>query len=126
MKTIKGVFLAVLMLTILSGTNSYGQETPVKKSKSSDMKTYVIEREMPGAHQLTGEELKGASQKSCTVIDELGPKIKWMHSYVSEDKIYCVYQAKDKEILKKHAEKSGFPANSIKEVATTISPKTAE
>ncbi len=90
------------------------------------MPRYVIERELPGAGKLTTEELHGISQKSCGVIRELGPSIQWVESYVTEDKIYCVYNAPNKEILKEHATKGGFPANRIEEIKNMISPVTAE
>jgi len=90
------------------------------------MKTYVIERNIPGAGDLTPAQLKGISQTSCTVLKEMGPKIEWQHSYVTGDKVYCVYKAENKELIEEHAKKGGFPANSINEVATTISPATAE
>ncbi|MBD0333241.1 MAG: DUF4242 domain-containing protein [Chitinophagaceae bacterium] len=90
------------------------------------MPRYVIERELPGAGKLSASDLKGISQKSCSVLDELGPKIQWVESYVTEDKIYCVYNAPNKEIVKLHAEKGGFPANRIEEIKSMISPVTAE
>ena len=90
------------------------------------MKTFVIERIIPGAGELTAEQLKGISQTSCTVLDEMGPAIAWQHSYVTGDKVYCVYQAESKALIEEHAKKGNFPANSISEVASTISPKTAE
>lgn len=90
------------------------------------MKTYVIERNIPGAGNLTEAQLKGISQTSCTVIKELGPTIEWQHSYVTGDKVYCVYKATSKELIEEHAKKGGFPANVISEVATTISPATAQ
>jgi hypothetical protein len=90
------------------------------------MPKYVIEREIPGAGNLSPEELKGISQKSCSVIAELGPRVNWVHSYVTGDKIYCVYIAPSKEEVREHAEKGGFPANRISEVRTVIDPTTAE
>ena len=90
------------------------------------MPRYVIERELPGAGKLTKDELHAISQKSCTVIKELGPSIQWVESYVTEDKIYCIYNAPGKEILMKHAEQGGFPANRIEEIKNVISPVTAE
>ncbi len=90
------------------------------------MPRYVIERELPGAGKLSTDDLHGISQKSCGVIRELGPSIQWVESYVTEDKIYCVYNAPNKEILKEHAEKGGFPANRIEEIKNMISPVTAE
>lgn len=90
------------------------------------MPKYVIEREIPGAGQFTGEDLKGISQKSCSVLRELGPDIQWMHSYVTDDKIYCVYRTSDKDLITQHAEKGGFPANSICEIRATIDPSSSE
>ncbi|MDE1208272.1 hypothetical protein CSC81_12600 [Tenacibaculum discolor] len=90
------------------------------------MPKYVIERELAGASELTPEQLKEISQNSCGILDELGPKIQWVHSYVAEDKIYCIYNAPDKEMILKHAEKGGFPANKINQVSTIIDPITAE
>ena len=90
------------------------------------MPQFVIEREMPGAGQLSGGDLKGASQTSCDVLRELGPDIQWVHSYVTEDKIYCIYRAPSEQLIREHAEKGGFPANSIAQVRATIDPTTAE
>jgi hypothetical protein len=90
------------------------------------MPQYVIERELPGAGQLTPEQLKAVSQKSCAVLQNLGPQIQWRHSYVTADKIYCIYDAPNEEMIREHARQGGFPANRISEVKTTINPKTAE
>ncbi|MDQ3276879.1 MAG: DUF4242 domain-containing protein [Bacteroidota bacterium] len=90
------------------------------------MPRFVIERELPGAGKLSQQDLQGISQKSCSVLADLGPSIQWVESYVTEDKIYCVYQAPNKEIIRQHAEMGGFPANRIEEIATVISPVTAE
>jgi hypothetical protein len=90
------------------------------------MPRYVIERELPEAGKLDSEQLKAISQKSCGVLQHLGPSIQWVHSYVTEDKIYCVYDAPDKDIVKQHADEGGFPANRIEEVKNMISPATAE
>ena len=89
------------------------------------MKTYVIEREIPNAGKLTVQELKGISQKSCSVLEEMGPQIEWQQSYVTGDKLYCVYNAQNEELIKEHAKRGGFPANSIVEVSSIISPATA-
>lgn len=89
------------------------------------MKTYVIEREIPGIGGSTADELKAIAQKSCDVLDGLGPDIKWLHSYVTGDKIYCVYEGANAEIVYEHAKKGGFPADAVNEVRATISPKTA-
>ena len=90
------------------------------------MPQFIIERNMPGAGELAPEELKAASQGSCSVLRELGPEIQWVHSYVTDDKIYCVYRASDEDLIRKHAETAGLPANSIARVRTTIDPTTAE
>lgn len=90
------------------------------------MPQFVIEREMPGAGKLSRDELKGASQTSCNVLRDLGPEIQWDHSYVTDDKIYCVYNAPSADLIRQHAETAGFPANSIAEVRTIIDPTTAE
>ena len=90
------------------------------------MPQYVIERDMPGVGALGRDQLQGASQTSCSVLRELGPDIQWVHSYVTDDKIYCVYRAPSEELIRRHAETAGFPANSIKQVRATIDPTTAE
>ncbi|MBN1546194.1 MAG: DUF4242 domain-containing protein [Syntrophaceae bacterium] len=90
------------------------------------MPKYVIEREIPGAGNLTAEELKAISQKSCSILESMGPKIQWVESYVTADKIYCVYIAPSAEMVLQHAQKGGFPANCVAEVKTVISPTTAE
>ena len=90
------------------------------------MPKYVIERELPGAGQLPAETLQAISQKSCSVLQELGPQIQWVQSYVTDDKIYCIYIAPNKEIVLEHARQGGFPANSVAEVKTVIDPTTAE
>jgi len=90
------------------------------------MPKYVIEREMPGAGQLSPEELCGASQNSCAVLQELGPEIQWVQSYVTDDKIYCVYIAQNDNLVRQHAQQAGFPANRVSEVKTIIDPTTAE
>lgn len=90
------------------------------------MPKFVIEREIEGAGDLKPEDLQGISQKSCCVLEELGPKVQWVHSYVTDNKIYCVYIAPDAESVKKHAEMGEFPANSIAEVRTIIDPTTSE
>lgn len=90
------------------------------------MPRYIIERELPGAGNLSQSELQAVSQKSCGVLDQLGPRIQWVESFVTDDKIYCVYQAPNKEMIQQHAEMGGFPANRIEEIRTVISPVTAE
>ena len=90
------------------------------------MPKFVIEREIPGAGNLTADDFQAISQKSCGVLEELGPKIQWVESYVTADKIYCIYVAPNAEMVLEHAQKGGFPANSIAEVKVVISPTTAE
>ena len=90
------------------------------------MPQFVIEREMPGAGKLSEGDLKGASQGSCSVLREMGPDIQWVQSYVTDDKIYCVYRAPDEAMIRRHAETAGFPANSISQVRAIIDPTTAE
>jgi len=87
---------------------------------------YVIEREIPGAGKLTADELRGISQKSCSVLNEMGPQVQWVHSYVTGDKIYCVYIAPNESAVREHAKRGGFPANRVSEVATIIDPTTSE
>jgi hypothetical protein len=118
----------VLFFLFITTTVAVAQqdENLVTTNNKETMKTYVIERNIPGAGQLTAAELKGISQASCTVLKEMGPKIAWQHSYVTGDKVYCVYKAENKALVQEHADKGGFPANSINEVATIISPATAE
>jgi len=89
------------------------------------MKTYLIEREIPNAGKLTPAELKAISQTSCSVLKEMGPRIQWIHSYVTGNKIFCIYKAENPELIREHAKKGGFPANTITEISSTISPATA-
>jgi hypothetical protein len=89
------------------------------------MPKYVIERDVPGAGKMTQEQLQALSQKSCGVLDKLGPQIQWVHSYVTGDKIYCVYTAPSEELVRQHAQQGGFPANKVSEVKALISPTTA-
>jgi hypothetical protein len=90
------------------------------------MPEYVIEREMPGAGALSPEDLRLASQTSCSVLRDLGPQIQWVHSYVTDNKLYCIYRAPDEDMVREHAQRGGFPCNRISEVRATIDPTTAE
>jgi Nickel responsive protein SCO4226-like len=90
------------------------------------MPKYVIEREIPGAGKLTPDQLKAISQTSCNVLRKLGPEIQWVHSYVTGEKIYCVYIAPNEQLVREHASQGGFPANRISEVSTIIDPTTSE
>jgi len=90
------------------------------------MPQYLIEREIPGAGKLTSAELQGISQKSCGVLKKMGPDIQWVHSYVTGDKIYCVYRAPNESMVREHANQGGFPANRVSEITSIIDPTTAE
>jgi hypothetical protein len=131
MKKITKHFNILIVSILFTGFIGMAQKTVVTaKSKNmketqTEMKTYVIEREIPNAGKLTADELKGISQTSCTVLKEMGPDIQWLHSYVTGNKIFCIYKAKNKELILEHAKKGGFPANNISEVASVISPETA-
>lgn len=90
------------------------------------MPKYVIERDIAGAGNLSSEELQSISQKSCDVLQEMGPQIQWVQSYVTGDKIYCVYVAPNEKMVEEHAKKGGFPANRISQIVTMIDPTTSE
>jgi hypothetical protein len=90
------------------------------------MPKYVIERELPGAGKMSPEQLREISEKSCGVLKDLGPQIQWLHSYVTDDKIYCVYIAPNPEIIREHAKQGGFPANKVSQVRSVIDPTTSE
>ena len=90
------------------------------------MPKYLIERDIPGAGALTQEQLRGVAQTSCNVLRELGPQIQWVESYVTGDKVYCVYISPNEDLIREHAEKGGFPANRISEIKTVIDPTTSE
>jgi hypothetical protein len=90
------------------------------------MPKYVIEREIPGAGNLTAGDLKAISQKSCGVLRDMGTSVQWLHSYVAENKIYCVYVADSEKVVREHAQRGGFPANVVTRVSTLIDPTTAE
>ena len=90
------------------------------------MPKFVIERDLPGAGKLSPAELKGVAQKSCSVLNAMGPQIQWVNSYVTDDKIYCVYVAPDEAAVREHAKQGGFPANKISRVGSIIDPVTAE
>ena len=90
------------------------------------MPKYVIEREIPNLGDWSAQQLKAASQTSCGVLKDLGPQIEWLHSYVTQNKLYCVYNSPNEDMIREHAELGGFPANSISEVTTMIGPATAD
>jgi hypothetical protein len=123
MKSIKLLVLSILAL--LAGGIATAKEQPAPESLPSGMNMYVIERDMPGLGKLTPAELKGASQKSCGVLRNLGGQVTWLHSYVTGDKMYCVYLAPNEALVREHARQGGFPANSVNKVSTIIGPRTA-
>ena len=127
MKLANRFSLAFAMLCI--GYSAIAQNATVtdnaKAKTITAMKTFLIEREIPDAGKLTAAQLKSISQKSCSVLREMGPKIQWINSYVAGNKIICIYKAESEELVREHAKKGGFPANSIVEVASEISPATA-
>jgi hypothetical protein len=105
---------------------AFGRALLPEEKGEDQMPKYVIERELPGAGKLSAEQLQGISQKSCSVLGALGPQIQWLHSYVTDDKIYCVYIAPNEEIVREHARQGGFPANRVSQVRSLIDPTTAE
>lgn len=129
MKSLAKLPFVLIAVMLFAGITATAQNTTTnnnsKTTKAPEMKTYVIEREIPGAGKLTAEQLKGISQTSCGVLKEMGPKIQWVHSYVTGNKIYCIYKAENEELVREHAKKGGFPANSVSEVSAVISPATA-
>ena len=90
------------------------------------MPKFLIEREIPGAGELSAEQLQAISQKSCGVLSNMGPQIQWVESYVTDDKVYCVYIAPNEEMVREHARQGGFPANRVSEIKSVIDPTTAE
>jgi|TARA_B110000977_G_scaffold61288_1_gene83227 hypothetical protein len=90
------------------------------------MPKYIIEREIPNAGALTADELQGISQKSCSILKNMGPQIQWVESFVTENKVYCTYIAPNEDEIRKHAEEGGFPANAINEIKSVIDPTTSE
>ena len=129
MKSITNRIL-IFAIMLFTGYASTAQTTTAannsQTTKSTTMKTYLIERDIPGAGKLTPEQLKAISKTSCNVLKEMGPQIQWIQSYVTGNKIFCVYKAENEELIREHAKKGGFPANQITEVTTEISPATAK
>jgi hypothetical protein len=129
MKTIKNsiLTLAIVMFTgIIAMAQTKTANNNSSATDSTKMKTYLIERDIPNAGKLTPEQLKAISQKSCSVLQHMGPQIQWLQSYVTGDKIFCVYKAENEDLIREHAKEGGFPANVITEISTTISPATAK
>jgi len=129
MKTINNRILLIAIMLFAGFASMSQTKTSTdnsKTTKSTTMKTYLIERDIPDAGKLTPEQLKSISQKSCSVLKDMGPQIEWIQSYVTGDKIFCVYKAENEDLIREHAKKGGFPANVITEIATVISPATAK
>ena len=120
------IIVALLLLGGYSAMSQNANRGDVKMTTEPVLKTYLIEREIPDAGKLTPAQLKTISQTSCSVLKEMGPRIQWVQSYVTGNKIYCVYKAENAELIKEHAKKGGFPANNIIEVGSVISPATAQ
>ncbi|MEP7144484.1 MAG: DUF4242 domain-containing protein [Ferruginibacter sp.] len=129
MKTLTNRFKLFIAMMLLAGCTATAQKAAgtshSKTTNEKQMKTYLIEREIPGAGKLTAGELKVVSKTSCNVLKEMGPQIQWIQSYVTGNKIYCIYKAESEELIREHAKKGGFPANAIIEVSSEISPATA-
>lgn len=127
MNVIKSLKLLVVV-SLITVASVAAQTSPNANNMedSPTMKTYLIEREIPNAGALNEEELKGISQKSNQVISEMGSQIEWLHSYVTDNKVYCVYKAQNEAAIKVHAEKGGFPVNAIRQLSTKIDPSTAK
>jgi hypothetical protein len=112
------MFKAVFALLLFAGVAAMAEDQAIHQ--------YVIERDIPGAAEMTADELKAISRKSRDVLETLGPDIKWQHSYVAEDKFYCVYTAPSADLIRKHAELGGFPADRVSRVSSVIDPSTAD
>lgn len=130
MKIKRTMNLPLVMMLLASSTAFCQTVNNLNNKTQSDMdtttmNTYVIEREIPGAGKLNGEQLQGVSKTSCAVLKDLGAGIEWVHSYVTDNKIFCIYRAENEAILRTHAERGGFPINSIHKLSTMISPATA-
>lgn len=126
--TSRFTFLFVVLLFAGFATRAQTAYKPTTKptTTTAEMKTYIIEREVPGAGKLSPEQLKSVSQTSCKVLKEMGPQIEWIHSYVTGDKIFCIYKAENEELIREHAKKAGIPVNTITQISTVISPATAQ
>lgn len=116
----------LIMIASLFFSGAVWSAEPKPETLPAGENMYVIERDMPGLGKLSPEELRMASQKSCKVLRDLGPQITWLQSYVTGDKLYCIYLAPNEEIVREHAKEGGFPANKVSRVTTIISPDTAK
>jgi len=129
MKTFSTACILLVITLFFNSTSVMAQTTSSNDSqtvKTTEMKTYLIERDIPNAGKFTPDQLKAISQKSCSVIKTMGPDIQWIQSYVTGDRIYCVYKAKNEELIKEHGAEGGFPVTSIMEISSVISPATAK
>ncbi len=115
--------LLASLLGVITSASALANSTP---APTAGRNLYVIERNIPAAGKLTPEQLRDISRTSCGVLKDLGPEIQWVQSYVTGDKIYCIYMAPNEEMIREHAKRGGFPADSVSKVANVISPKTAE
>jgi hypothetical protein len=120
------LFVVFMMASMALTAQKTTADNISNTKKTTEMKTYLIERDIPGAGALTATDLKGISQKSCGVLKDMGPQIEWVHSYVTGNKIFCVYKAANEDLIKQHGKAGGFPVTKITEINTTISPATAE
>ncbi len=118
------ILILSIMMTNCQTNEKSSAESIRAEVAASKHNTYVIEREIPGAGSLTSEELKSISQKSNGILTDMGSEVKWLHSYVTGDKIYCVYSSPSEELVREHAKRGGFPANSVSQVAVVIDPST--
>ena len=114
------------LLTFGVSTHAFAQDAAKAPQKKEVMHTYVIERTIPGAGNLSKAQLRDISKKTNGILKDMGPDIKWVQSYVTGDKIYCIYRAKNEDLIREHAKRGGFPADRISEVDTMISPATGK
>jgi hypothetical protein len=118
--------LLIPVLSLVLGRFAIAGEAVTPESLPAGQHMYVIERDIPGAGSFSAEKLQSIAQTSCGVLSKMGPNIQWLHSYVTGDKIYCIYVASSEAMVREHAKQGGFPANSVSEVKTIISPETAK
>jgi Protein of unknown function (DUF4242) len=126
MKLSRLLLAPVLFLALGAARTSFAADAVTPEALPDGQHMYVIERVIPGAGSFSPEKLKSIAQTSCGVLSKMGPKIQWLHSYVTGDKIYCIYIAPDEATVREHAKEGGFPANSVSQVTTIISPETAK
>ena len=126
MKNSRSSIVILVSVFAFSLTGLAQEQSKTPNGETTELNTYLIEREIPEAGKLNAEQLKGISQKSCAVLKELGPEIEWVHSYVAQDKVYCIYRAANEKLIREHAEKGGFPVNAISQLSTKIDPSTAQ